>query len=286
MIFTQAPGGTRPAGEDVDDGAVGAPVTITNANNTGIASWVLSRVDVPDGPEADSNSALLVAAFASGNTPSVSGVFTPDCFGAFLIKLEVTGTDGSVAVDYGTFGCPNELGWFKPAFRADVESSKYGGQLRGWAGGNTDAIQAATRKAALKTATLQQPAPMVVGLRETAQSSFEVVGACSFNPSTIPTGSAGITRTIAFRALIFATVGMTPQIRVFNFTDGVQVAATVLSSAVTPNVPTWVTATLTVPTDLPNAEKTYEAQLRISAGVPGPTDRAFVLFAGFNVQLV
>lgn len=282
MIFSQAPGGTRPAGFDVADGAVGNPVTVTNADDTDVASWTLNLFAVPRGPEADSTSALLPAVIASGAAPPIVAAFTPDCFGAFMLNLTITGTDGSIVNDYASFQVPNERGWSKPGFKQAVGSSKFGGQLLGWTY-NTDKIQRDARVAALKSNKLKQEHAFVDGIQQTDQTSFVVVGGRRFNPADFAAVSAGISRVITFRAEAFATPGMTAQVRLFNFTDGVQVASTVLSTA--SNTPAALTAVLTVPTDLPNANKLYEAQLRISAGIPTPTDRAFLLYAGLDVSL-
>ena len=129
MIFTQAPGGARTAGHAVDDGAVGNAVTVTNEDDTDVQSWSLELFDVPTGPEADCTSALTPAVFASGTAPPVTGSFTPDKFDGYAVRLTVNGT----IVDEAVFGCPNELGWFKPPWHSTDDNSEYNGQTRGWA---------------------------------------------------------------------------------------------------------------------------------------------------------
>lgn len=285
IVFTQAPGGTRPAGEDVEDGVVGNAVTVTNATTDGIASWILKIFDVPEGPEVDSDSAVPIGVFASAANNLVSGIFTPDKFGGFMVELTVIGTDGSVSIDYGTFGCPNELGWFRPGFKQSVASSRFGGALRerGWAW-NTDRIQRDARAARLKTFKLHQTMSLVGGLQEAPGGGWKIIGARRFNPLDFyGDGGAGITRSIVFQGFLFATAGMDAQVRLFNFTDGAAVASSVLT--VVNTLPTNFSVALTSPGDLPAAAKTYTCEIQISAGGPGPADRVYCLGAELDVLL-
>jgi hypothetical protein len=282
LIFSQAPGGTRPAGYDVADGAVGNLVTVTNANNADVKEWTLTMVDVPSGPDTDSQSALVTGAFASGSSPVVTGTFSPDKFGAFLVRLDLVGNDGSKASDSGVFGCPNELGFFSPGFSQSVETSRFNNQGRGWAY-NEERIAAAARAARNKTAHLKQDHVFVGSIVETDQVGFVIVGGRRVNPANYATGVGSVVRTMTFRCEMYATPGMTAQVRLFNFTDGVAVASSVLSTS--SNTPAALSAVLATPADLPNALKMYEAQLRISAGTPGPTDRAFLLNAYLDITL-
>lgn len=282
IILSQAPGGARPAGYDVADGVVGNLVTVTNQNNALVKSWVLSTIDVPAGPDADSLSALPTGILASGSGPPISATFTPDKFGAVLIRLDIEGTDGSTARDEAVFGCPNELGFFSPGFTQAVETSRFSGQGRGWAW-NEDRIAAAARNARNKTAHLKQEHVLVGSLRETDQTGFVIVGGRRIDPSLFASGGGAIVRTMTFRAEAYATPGMTAQVRLFNYTDGVAVASSVLSTSST--TPAQLTVTLATPADLPNALKLYEVQLRISAGTPAQSDRAFLLHAHLDITL-
>ena len=102
----------------------------------------------------------------------------------------------------------------------------------------------------------------------------------NFDPSTLVAASGGLTRTIRLQVVLWATTGMTAEVLLYNLTDGAVVAGTTLTTANTR--PTFFeTADLPVPGTLPNAARVYELRLRISAGVPGPTSRAFVSQARF-----
>ena len=128
IVFTQSPGGTRAAGEAVEDGVVGNAVTVENEDDTYVGAWKLELVEIPTGPETDSTSVLVKGTFAEGAAPPVSGSFTPDAFDSYLVRLTV---NGSITHECA-FSCPNERDWSRPPFSADQDNLKYAGQLLGW----------------------------------------------------------------------------------------------------------------------------------------------------------
>lgn len=116
---------------------------------------------------------------------------------------------------------------------------------------------------------------LVGGTRETDQVVQVGQSVAEFDPSVLLAPTGGLVRAITFEAIAWATAGMTAEVELWNITDGVAVVGTLLAIAST--VPTWlVSVPLAVPAVLPNASTLYELRLRISAGVPGPLDRAFV----------
>ncbi len=156
------------------------------------------------------------------------------------------------------------------AFEAKEESNGISGQGeagRGYAP-LFDPIRAAVRELRTEPVVVD----LLCGRQTTPLTGFDIVGSKVFDRSKYPS-----TFSCMFRARIFASAGMTAQVRLFNFTDSIVVTPTLLSSAST--TPTVVTASLAVPADIPNASKEYEVQLRISAGAPGPGDAAFILSA-------
>jgi len=124
---------------------------------------------------------------------------------------------------------------------------------------------------------------LVAGLRETNAVVQTGQSQVSFDPSTLATASGGLTRTIRLQATVWATFGMTAEIELYNLTDAGAVATTLLTTAST--VPVLLESPdLAVPATLPNAARIYELRLRISAGVPGPADRAFLSQARLQVR--
>jgi hypothetical protein len=99
-----------------------------------------------------------------------------------------------------------------------------------------------------------------LALNETvATNTYTSIGGDTFNPSSIPNPSGS--RKITFNANISTSViSVAAEIRLYNVTDGALVTGTEFSS--TSLTPDFKTVILTVPADLPNAEKIYEVQLR------------------------
>jgi hypothetical protein len=127
----------------------------------------------------------------------------------------------------------------------------------------------------------RQDLALVAAQKETDQTGWVVIGARQFDPSQFD--FEGLTATFTFGAILCATSGMTAQVRLYNVTDGTVVESSVLST--TALVSTALSVELEVPGDLPNSLKLYEAQLRISAGTPVPSDRAICLYAGLEALL-
>lgn len=124
--------------------------------------------------------------------------------------------------------------------------------------------------------------PMVAGEQQYAGTTFVGVGTVIFDPTAIFAGDVNIARTVMLELLAEATAGVTAEIRLFNVTDGSPVAGTTLSTSA--NAPTELSHALVIGTDIPNAKKIYEIQLRISApGSPGVNDRAILKFASLQV---
>jgi hypothetical protein len=91
----------------------------------------------------------------------------------------------------------------------------------------------------------------------TYQTGWVVVGSAIINPSVV---------TYTFSALLNVDSGRTAYVRLYNFTDAVEVNSTSLSSATT--TPTEVSASITAgtTTGFPAARKTYLLQLKADAG--------------------
>ena len=116
---------------------------------------------------------------------------------------------------------------------------------------------------------------LVGAIRETDQVVQTGQSVSEFDPSALLVPTGGLVRTIVFEAILWATAGMTAELELWNVTTGAAVVGTLLATANV--VPTKVSSIdLAVPAVLPNSPQLYELRLRISAGVPGPLDRAFV----------
>lgn len=120
------------------------------------------------------------------------------------------------------------------------------------------------------------------GVFSTNSTSFEATGGVLFNPAAISAVS-WLTRTIYFVIIAEITSGFTGEVQLYNITDATTVTNSLLT--VTATSPTkHITAALAVPADLPNSEKLYELQYRISVGVPGPTDKLIIKSAYLLVE--
>ncbi len=281
IILTQAPGGSRPAGNDVEDGVVGNLVGVTNQNNTGVQSWIVELISVPTGPEADYTSGLAVGTLAAAATGTPSASFTPNSYGAVGIKLTVKGSDPSdVAVDYATFACPDEQGNYRPAFRQDVESSKFGGQLFGWKP-SQDRIAAAARRALLMEKNIRRMHAIVAGIQSTTSGTFVPIGWRRFEPSNFPNGVGGITTTFRWYAVLYTSgPGVQAQVQLYNVTSAAVVPTTTLQCAagIVASNAQEIQATLTIPANLDASPCLYRAELRVSAGA----GTAFCGYAGLD----
>lgn len=105
--------------------------------------------------------------------------------------------------------------------------------------------------------------PGIAGAQMTGQASTEL-GAISFDPSALFAGNAQITRTIRFVAVLECAIGgQVGTLELYNITDG----GTVVSVNTSATSPTRVvSATLTVPGNLPNSLKLYGLRLKRTSG--------------------
>lgn len=117
--------------------------------------------------------------------------------------------------------------------------------------------------------------PLVAGLQDTPSTSFTPVGGRLINPGAYPALSA------VFRCCIWASPTFSVEARLFNVTDSVAIAATVLSHNT--STPTVKIANLSIPAEIPNSEKLFEVQYRI-VGSPGVADRAYMMWAELWLQ--
>lgn len=145
IIFDQT--GPGPAGEALEGTLAGGAVTVTNDDNTGVASWTITLLDAPPNSTTYPSPPTVLGAAVSG-TPSAS--FTPDVPGSYRIKLEVV--DGSLTtdIDIRNFGVRNGRNIIIPPYQqippprpltgplAKPDEQNYGGQGRGWAGSGVD----------------------------------------------------------------------------------------------------------------------------------------------------
>jgi len=151
LQFTQG-ANTDVAGKAVL-GEAGEPVTVTNGNNAGVASWKIYLLDAPsDSTTFPPASQPQILAQAGDDSPTVD--FTPDVAGSYRLMLEVTDGGGVVDRDIRCFGVPDAFGFVKPPYQQHPEplpsalpgiisvdprpvkpdEQNYGDNLRGWAG--------------------------------------------------------------------------------------------------------------------------------------------------------
>lgn len=124
-------------------GATGAAVTVTNGDNTNVASWKFEVLEVPPG------SAVPLA--TQGPSPVNSfNMGTPDRAGCYRVRLTVADSAGNQDIDIRNFGVPlPNLAIIPPSFQglplplpltgtgAKPDELNFGGQARGWMGDNT-----------------------------------------------------------------------------------------------------------------------------------------------------
>lgn len=280
--FTQ--GFSEPAGEAFL-GTTGSLVTASNADNTGVTGWSWKLLDVPQGVNSDEDSALTPGVVLS---TSSTLTFTPDANGPYRVELTVTDGVSSV-VTVNTFIVPDEFGVIRPAYlnttpELILQSALSLTRNRGWTQ-LREYNDSMIRRIGFGSGRRD--------LYDGVNASMEVssvtstgIGCILFDPSLLPAPPAGLTdvvRRVKFETVICATAGMTAEIRLWNSTDGIVVPNTTMVSASTsPDIKKSVV--LGIPADLPNAEKVYEVQLRISVGVPTPLSRAICKLARLAVS--
>lgn len=141
-------------------------VTVTNGDNSGVASWKILLLDAP------SDSIAFPAAFqpqvvaeAADDTPTFD--FTPDVAGTYRLMLELVDVDGIVDRDIRCFGIPDARGFVRPPYQQSPEplpvelpavitveprpikpdEQNYSDNVRGWAGnGNARQLDAFLRE--------------------------------------------------------------------------------------------------------------------------------------------
>jgi len=277
--FTQ--GLTDPDPGKVILATVGVPVVCTNDDDAGVTGWSWSAKDVPQGTNSGEDSVISANTVLS-TSDSLS--ITPDVPGAYRIQLQAT--DGSdVVTEVNTILVADEFGVIKPGFQSVANELDQGlARNRGWAQ-LRETIDSLVRKLAQISISRRETFYGVAGSQGTNFTGFTKIGEIAFDPSVMPAaGVAGVTRTIKFEAVVSVTQGFTAQVRLWNATDGLAVTDSVMTTT-SESPELKVSDDLTVPVDLPNAEKLYEVQLRISAGgAPGVSDRALCESAVLKVR--
>lgn len=150
IVYDQ--GGPGPAGEAFEGTLAGGAVTVTNDDNTDVASWAITLLDVPPG------SALVPGVLGTADSGTPSANFTPDVAGTYRVLLDVyasAGLTGQTSQDIRDFGVRNARGIIIPAYQknpdplplpssgasnAKPDEQNYGGQGRGWTGDGSDGL--------------------------------------------------------------------------------------------------------------------------------------------------
>lgn len=114
---------------------------------------------------------------------------------------------------------------------------------------------------------------ILAGTRETDQVVETGQSVVTLDPSQLVAPTGGLTRTIRLESSVWASVGMQAEVSLYNLTDGAAVAGTIATTAST--VPVLLQSA-DLSAALPDGPHEYELRLRISAGVPGPLDRAYL----------
>jgi len=114
ILTTQGPN-TDVAGVAVIGTLTDGVVTITNGDNTDMASWSIELLDAPIG------SALVPVVLAAAATATPSATFNPDVPGTYRISLDTIGTSGETSKDVRCFGVRNVRGYIPPPYQMDPE---------------------------------------------------------------------------------------------------------------------------------------------------------------------
>lgn len=243
-----------PAGEALI-GVLTTPVVVSNGNNSGVATWAWTFLDVPPG-----------SAIPSGFVSSASSfVFAPDLRGGYHIELVVTDANGVSVTDRRVFQVQEPSGHVIPPFDALAPALNFSAQRRGWAkyleellryllanvGGSGDLLFA--------------------GGETTASTIYTRAGARPLQ--------ADATKVYRFKATIetsLATSSYYVQVRLFDITHNVAVTGTTmdnsaLSSANRATATEFTSAALTVGAAAGNLRSdvstTYEVQFRVTGTV-------------------
>jgi hypothetical protein len=104
----------------------------------------------------------------------------------------------------------------------------------------------------------------ISGLQQTAETTYVELGAIVLDPSALDSSPNGLTRTFKFVAILEVTAGgQTATLELYNNTDGASVT-TLTSTSTVAEIKT--SATLSVPTSLPNSQKLYGIRLKRTGG--------------------
>jgi hypothetical protein len=106
-------------------GALAAAVVVSNGNNTGVAVWTYTVIDVPPG------SVVPTGVVQTGLTPTWT--FFPDVTGGYLVEVTVTDAFGNTVSDIRCFGVKEAHGLFQPPFAANAAMLNFSNGKRGWA---------------------------------------------------------------------------------------------------------------------------------------------------------
>lgn len=107
-------------------GVMGQPVVASNADDTGVATWVFTVLDAPP------SSALTPGVVQTGTTPTWT--WTPDTTDTVYLQLDVYDSTGLLkATDKRCFGVKRASTRIIPAFSAVAAALNFAGTLRGWA---------------------------------------------------------------------------------------------------------------------------------------------------------
>lgn len=225
-------------------------VSFKDAKGYGAKTWQWSFVSYP---------ATLLAAPTITNSEAKEASATPVTDGMYVVQLVRTDHDGRVSTDTQAFMVLDGEGHVLPSAGIDgLINSSSAAALAGWFGradASTNIIfDAYLRwlKAALKSA---QAIPLVSGRQSKSATSFEGIGVVRLDSSDFP-----YTSTISFEAVLEVDSGYTAEARLYNLTDDVTVLGSTLNTTSTSS--TVLSGTIT----MPSGQKTYEVQLRVTAG--------------------
>lgn len=144
--FDQAGGASAVAGRalrGVLDGTANDVVTVTNGDNTDVNSWEMELLYVPP------TSGVALGVFASGVSPTPSGVFTPDVPGCYRVQLTVRDISAFPDVDIRNFAIANFRGHVTPPYQKNpdpidldlkADELNFSAQVFGWAGDRLEGL--------------------------------------------------------------------------------------------------------------------------------------------------
>lgn len=277
-----------PAGEALI-GPTGVPVTASNGDNSGVATWEWVTVDKPPGSTAIPSGVITTAS---------SFVFTPDLAGGYHLQLKVRDIDGIESVDRRVFQVAEPSGHVIPPFDALAPALNFSAQTRGWAkyleellrfllagsGGGGGAIVAADFS-------------FVAGDKDTDQTTFTRTGARRIDLTNFPATVGSLTRQVRFKVVIeniLHSAIYNAEIRLYDVDGAVAITGSTLDNSAAPDraLPTELSSgLLTVGTSPGNIRsdfplRVYEAQLRGVGVLTPPTDRVIVSSARLEVLYV